>query len=93
MRNVTGRGSGAADAWSIAASVSATRLTGRKLFVVTEADANAAGPRLPRIRRQYEGARGPKELLVLEGSAHAQFIFESDQGARLMAEILRVLGR
>jgi hypothetical protein len=30
-------------------------------------------------------------LLVLEGSAHAQFIFATDQGERLMAEILRFL--
>jgi len=29
--------------------------------------------------------------LILNGSAHAQHIFETDQGARLMAEILRFL--
>jgi len=34
---------------------------------------------------------GPKELNVLEGSAHAQFIFATDQGERLMREILRFL--
>ena len=33
----------------------------------------------------------PKKLLVLEGSAHAQFIFSTDQGARLMQEMLRFL--
>jgi hypothetical protein len=33
----------------------------------------------------------PKELIVLEGSAHAQFIFATDQGERLMREILRFL--
>lgn len=67
------------------------RLKGRKLFIVTERDANAAGPRLPAIRRQYGAAAGPKELLVLEGDAHAQFIFQTDQGERLMREILRFL--
>src|SRR5438093_3269913 len=65
------------------------RMQGRKLFVVARDDANDAGPRLPRIRRQYERAPGPKELLILEGSAHAQFIFETDQGERLMREIVR----
>jgi pimeloyl-ACP methyl ester carboxylesterase len=67
------------------------RMPGRKLFVVARDDANDAGPRLPRIRRQYERAAGPKELLILEGSAHAQFLFDTDQGERLMREILRFL--
>lgn len=69
------------------------KLKGRKLFVVTQDDANAAGLRLPRIRKQYEAASNPKELLILEGSAHAQFIFETAQGTRLMEEILRFLGK
>ncbi len=69
----------------------AEKLKGRKLFVVTQDDANAEGPRLPRIRKQYEAASDPKELLILEGSAHAQFIFETPQGDRLMREILRFL--
>lgn len=63
----------------------------RKLFIVTRDDANDAGPRLPRIQKQYERAPDPKELVVLEGSAHAQFVFETDQGDRLMNEILRFL--
>ena len=63
----------------------------RKLFIVTRDDANDAGPRLPRIRKQYDRAPDPKELVVLDGSAHAQFVFESDQGQRLMNEILRFL--
>jgi hypothetical protein len=29
---------------------------------------------------------------VLEGSAHAQFIFETDERERLMSEIVRFLG-
>ena len=66
-------------------------LKGRKLFIVTRDDANAAGLRLPRIRAQYEKAPEPKELVILDGSAHAQFVFESDQGERLMREILRFL--
>jgi len=66
-------------------------MKGRKLFILTRDDANAAGLRLPRIREQYEKAPGPKELIIFEGSAHAQFIFETDQGERLMREILRFL--
>jgi pimeloyl-ACP methyl ester carboxylesterase len=67
------------------------KLVGRKLFVVTRDDANAAGPRLPRIQAQYDKAPEPKELIILDGSAHAQFMFESNQGERLMREILRFL--
>lgn len=66
-------------------------MKGRKLFILTRDDANAAGLRLPRIRQQYEKATGPKELVILEGSAHAQFVFETDLGERLMREILRFL--
>lgn len=68
------------------------RLKGRKLFVVARDDRDGRGaPRLVRIRQQYERAPEPKELVVLEGSAHAQFLFETDQGERLMREILRFL--
>ncbi len=68
------------------------RLKGRKLFIVSRDDVGGPDvPRLPRIRVQYEKAPKPKELIILEGSAHAQAIFETDQGARLMREILRFL--
>ena len=67
------------------------KLIGRKLFIVTREDANAAGLRLPRIQAQFDKAPEPKELIVLDGSAHAQFIFQTDQGERLMREILRFL--
>jgi pimeloyl-ACP methyl ester carboxylesterase len=67
------------------------KLTGRKLFIVARDDASGAGPRLPGIRAQYEKAPDPKELIVLDGSAHAQYLFDTDQGERLMREILRFL--
>ncbi len=68
------------------------KLKGRKLFVVSRDDIGSRDtPRLPKIRAQYEKAPGPKELVILEGSAHAQFIFQTDQGERLMREILRFL--
>jgi pimeloyl-ACP methyl ester carboxylesterase len=68
------------------------KLKGRKLFIVSRDDPGPGGePRLSRIRAQCEKAPGPKELVILEGSAHAQFIFQTDQGERLMREILRFL--
>jgi dienelactone hydrolase len=68
------------------------RMKGRKLFITTRDDPSASGaPRLVKIREQYQKAPEPKELVILEGSAHAQFVFETDQGERLMREILRFL--
>jgi pimeloyl-ACP methyl ester carboxylesterase len=68
------------------------RIKGRKLFITARDDPRADGtPRLVGIRDQYERAQQPKELVILEGSAHAQFIFQTDQAARLMREILRFL--
>ncbi len=68
------------------------RIKGRTLFITARNDTTASGaPRLIRIREQYERAPDPKELVILEGSAHAQFIFQTDQGERLMREILRFL--
>jgi len=68
-----------------------TRMKGRKLFILARDDANSEGPRLPKIRARYDQAPEPKEWIVLEGSAHAQFVFPTDQGERLMREILRFL--
>ena len=68
------------------------RMKGRKLFIVSRGDVGSGDrPRLPGIRDQYDKAPGPKELVILEGSAHAQFIFETPEGERLMREILRFL--
>lgn len=69
------------------------RMKGRKLFILSRDDFSGENkiPRLPGIRDQYERAPGPKELVILDGSAHAQFIFETEQGERLMGEILRFL--
>ncbi len=69
------------------------KMKGRKLFIVARDDANDDGPRLPKIRANYEKAVGPKELVILEGSAHAQFLLATDQGGWLMREILRFLLR
>src|SRR6267378_4863411 len=69
----------------------AEKLKAPSLFIVARDDANADGLRLPGIRAQYEKAPQPKELIILNGSAHAQFLFQTDQGQRVMREILRFL--
>lgn len=68
------------------------KLKGRKLFIVARDDTRGDGVvRLVQIREQFETAPVPKELLILDGSAHAQSIFETEEGERLMREILRFL--
>jgi pimeloyl-ACP methyl ester carboxylesterase len=67
------------------------KLTGRKLFIVARKDSSASGLRLPEISKNYQKAPQPKKLVILEGSAHAQYLFDTDQGPRLLNEILRFL--
>jgi dienelactone hydrolase len=74
-----------------APNLPAEKLKAPVLFIVARDDASADGPRLPRIRAQYDKAPQPKELIILDGSAHAQYLFDTDQGERVMREILRFL--
>ncbi len=75
-----------------APNLPADGLKSRTLFIVAREDSDGSGvPRLVGIRAQYERAPQPKELIVLDGSAHAQFLFQSDQNARVMREILQFL--
>lgn len=67
------------------------RMKGRKLFILARDDANVEGPRLPKIRAQYEKALPPKQLVVVEGSAHAQFLFDTPQGDGVWREIVGFL--
>jgi alpha/beta superfamily hydrolase len=69
------------------------KMKGRKLFIVARDDANDEGLRLPKIRANYEKTAGPKDLIILDGSAHAQFLFATDQRDRLLREILRFLSQ
>jgi len=69
----------------------ADKLKCPSLFIVARDDSSGDGPRLPGIRQQYEKAPQPKDLIILEGSAHAQFLFQTDQGERVMREIIRFL--
>ena len=64
------------------------RLIGPKLFVVSRGDGLAA-----KVQEQCEKAPEPKELLILDGSAHAQFLFETDQATRLIDKMLEFLGK
>jgi dienelactone hydrolase len=61
------------------------------LLIVGHEDANADGPRLPHIQAWFHKAPQPKRLIILDGSAHAQFLFQTDQGARVMREVLEFL--
>jgi pimeloyl-ACP methyl ester carboxylesterase len=69
----------------------AERIKSPLLVIVARDDASGDGPRLPHIRAWFEKAPEPKQLIVLDGSAHAQFLFQTEQGARVMNEVLRFL--
>jgi pimeloyl-ACP methyl ester carboxylesterase len=48
-------------------------------------------PITPQVKEQFAKAPEPKEMLLLEGSAHAQNLFNTDQNDRLMKAVLRFL--
>lgn len=68
------------------------KLGGRKLFIVAREDRDGLGKlRLDTIQEQFDRTAEPKRLVVLDGAAHAQFLFLTPQGDRLYAEIERIL--
>lgn len=69
----------------------ADQLRCRSLFLVSRDEADGRALRLPGIRAAYDKAPQPKELIVLDGSGHAQWLFRTEQGPRVMREILRFL--
>jgi pimeloyl-ACP methyl ester carboxylesterase len=69
----------------------AERIKAPLLVIVARDDGNDEGLRLPRIRAWFDKAPQPKKLLVLDGSAHAKFLFQTDQADRVMKEVLRFL--
>jgi pimeloyl-ACP methyl ester carboxylesterase len=69
----------------------AEKLKSPSLFIVARDDASGDGPRLPGIQLQFDKAPEPKSLIILEGSAHAQYLFQTDQAERVMREILHFL--
>jgi pimeloyl-ACP methyl ester carboxylesterase len=70
---------------------SAEKLKARSLFIVARDDTSEDGPRLPGIRAQFEKTPEPKQLIIVDGSAHAQFLFQTGQGEKVMREILDFL--
>jgi pimeloyl-ACP methyl ester carboxylesterase len=62
------------------------RITGPKLYATAQGD-----PLTPQVKEQFAKAPEPKELLILDGEAHAQNLFTTEQNERLMKEILRFL--
>lgn len=69
----------------------ADKLKSPSLFLVARDDTSGDGPRLPGIRAQFAKAPEPKKLIILDGSAHAQFLFQTPQAKRVMDEILNFL--
>ena len=69
----------------------AERIKSPLLVIVARDDASDDGPRLPHIRTWFDKAPEPKQLIVLDGSAHAQFLFRTEQGDRVMKEVVRFL--
>jgi pimeloyl-ACP methyl ester carboxylesterase len=68
------------------------KMKGRKLFITCRGDLGPGDkPRLDNIWDQFLRTPKPKRLALLDGSAHAQFIFKTAQGAELMREILDFL--
>jgi dienelactone hydrolase len=61
-------------------------IAGPKLYATAQGD-----PVTPQVKEQYKKAPEPKELLMLDGAAHAQNLFPTDQGERLMKAILGFL--
>ena len=76
-----------------APNLPADKLKSPALFIVARDDASGYGPRLPGIQKQFAKAPEPKKLVVLEGSAHAQYLFDTNQGERVMREIFGVAER
>jgi predicted alpha/beta hydrolase len=66
-------------------------LQGRKLIIHGRQDANGDGLRLPRIQAAYDKMAGPKEMILLETDAHAQYLFDTPHADRVMREILKFL--
>lgn len=67
------------------------KLTGRKLYLVADDDRSADGLRLPGIEAHYKRAPEPKKLVPVPGMAHAQYLFGTDEGPKVMKAIMDFL--
>ena len=62
-----------------------------KLLIVSREDRSGDGLRLPGIEKSFEKMPEPKRLFVVSGSAHAQAIFATSTGKRVMRQIVEFL--
>jgi alpha/beta superfamily hydrolase len=70
-----------------------SKMPGRKLFIVARDDVQGTSTlRLAGIREDYEAVPEPRELVVVEGAAHAQALFDTVQGPDVFTAIERFLG-
>jgi pimeloyl-ACP methyl ester carboxylesterase len=76
---------------SVAGEFPLSKVRGEKLFILTRDDTSGSGLRLPGFLKAYEATSEPKRMILLEGSAHAQFMFQSEHSDRVMREILDFL--
>lgn len=67
------------------------KLTGNKLMIIAREDADGAGLRLPRYSAEWDKVPEPKRIVIVDGSAHAQFLFFSDERERVIKEIMMFL--
>jgi dienelactone hydrolase len=70
---------------------SAEKLNSASLYIVARDDSSGDGPRLPRIREQYEKSPRPKKLVIMDGAAHAQALFETKDSERVLHEVTQFL--
>lgn len=62
------------------------------LLVITKDDTSGSGPRLPGVQAAFDKVpEGKKQIVILEGSAHAQFMFDTDQSEKIMKMIVDFL--
>lgn len=67
------------------------RLSVPKLFIISRSDTSGSGLRLPQIQTEFAQMPEPKRLMIVDGSAHAQALFQSSQGPEIMRSILQFL--
>ncbi len=64
------------------------------LLIITKDDASGSGPRLPGIQAAFDKVPpGKKQLVILEGSAHAQLMCETEHSEKIMKMIVDFLKR
>jgi pimeloyl-ACP methyl ester carboxylesterase len=63
------------------------------LIIIGRDDKSGSTPRLPAVEAWFQRARQPKKIVVLDSAEHAQYLFLTEDGDRVMREILGFLKR